>query len=353
MTLDTFDWPAIQCGHPPVPGPNCPGTYIEQVDFRHAANASDNFLIDPELKPIRTREFTLGLDHELNPRMSLGVRYARKRFDRTIEDTGVLVPGVGEVYRITNPGERLGENVLRDFAGCATCPNQPKPSRNYDGLEFRLRKRLSDNWSLTTTYLYSRLWGNYSGLTSSDENNRNSPSVNRFFDGMYYSFDHKGRPVFGLLQTDRPHVFKIEGTYDLPWGTGIGLYWLAESGTPLQTQMSEKGIPFFPFGRGDMGRTPAYTRTDLFLQHGFRVWGDQRISIGLNVENLFDQMIVTRLHTTKYRDGFNVTDQVFFSGTFDPDGPGDGGAEHLSARPALRPAGSVAAPAGDAAAGPV
>jgi outer membrane receptor protein involved in Fe transport len=318
MTLETFDWPAIQCGHPPVPGPNCPGTYIEQVDLRHAANAEDNFLIDPDLKPIRTREFTLGLDHELSPRISLGVRYSRKRFDRTIEDTGVLVPGIGEVYRITNPGESIGENVLRDFAGCTICPNQPKPTRNYDGVEFRLRKRLSDNWSMTTTYLYSRLFGNYSGLTSSDENNRNSPSVNRFFDGQYYSFDHTGQPVFGLLQTDRPHVFKIEGTYDLPWGTGLGVYWLAETGTPIQTQMSEKGIPFFPFGRNDMGRTPAYYRTDLYLQHAFTVWGDQRISVGLNVENLFDSDIVTRRFGTRYRDGFNVTDQAFFSGSFDP-----------------------------------
>lgn len=317
-TLDTFDWPSIQCAHPPVSGPNCPGTFIEQVDFRHAANEPDNFLIDPNLKPIRTREFTLGLDHELSPTISLGVRYSRKRFDRTIEDTGVLVPGVGEVYRITNPGESIGENVLRDFAGCTTCPNQPKPTRNYDGVEFRLRKRLSNDWSLTTTYLYSRLWGNYSGLTSSDENNRNSPSVNRFFDGMYYSFDHFGKPVFGPLQTDRPHVFKVEGTYDLPWGTGVGLYWLAESGTALQTQMSEKGIPFFPFGRGDLGRTDAFTRTDLYLQHGFTVFGNQRLSVGLNIENLFDQDIVTRRFATRYRDSFNVADDVFFSGRFDP-----------------------------------
>ena len=69
---------------------------------------------------------------------------------------------------------------------------------------------------MTTTYLYSRLWGNYSGLTSSDENNRNSPSVNRFFDGQDHSFDQSGQPVFGFLQTDWPHVFKIEGSYDLP-----------------------------------------------------------------------------------------------------------------------------------------
>ena len=225
--------------------------------------------------------------------------------------------GVGEVYRITNPGESIGENVLRDFAGCATCPNQPKPTRNYDGVEFRLRKRLSNNWSLTTSYLYSRLYGNYSGLTSSDENNRNSPSVNRFFDGQDDSFDRSGQPVFGFLQTDRPHLFEVQGTYDLPWGTGVGVYLLAESGTPLQTQMSEKGIPFYPFGRNDLGRTPMQSQIDLLLQHSFR-FGGRRLNVGLNITNLFDQDIVTRRFTTQYRDSFNVTDQAFFSGTFDP-----------------------------------
>ena len=316
-TLDTFDWPSIQCGHPPVSGPNCPGTYIEQVDFRHPANSSSNFLIDPDLKPIRTREFTLGIDHELTPTTSIGVRYARKRFDRTIEDTGVLVPNVGEVFRITNPGEGIGQNVLRDFAGCATCPNQPKPTRNYDGLEFRFLKRWNDRWQLTSTYLYSRLYGNYSGLTSSDENGRNSPSVNRFFDTQYSSFDQAGRPVFGLLQTDRPHVFKVEGAYDLPWGTGIGLYWIAESGTPLQTSVNQRNVPFFPFGRGDLGRTPTYTQTDFMLQHTFRLGGSNRVNVGLNILNLFDQKIVTRRATAPYRDSFSVSDAVFFSGNFD------------------------------------
>ena len=67
MTLDTFNWPSIQCGHPPVPGPNCPGTYIEQVDLRHAANEEDNFLIDPTLKPIRTRELTLRRRSRVQP----------------------------------------------------------------------------------------------------------------------------------------------------------------------------------------------------------------------------------------------------------------------------------------------
>jgi outer membrane receptor protein involved in Fe transport len=318
MTLDTFNWPSIQCGHPPTPGPNCPGTLIEQVDFRHAANESGNNLVDPNLKPIQTRELTFGLDHEINQRLALGVRYSRKRFTRTIEDVGVLVPGIGEVFRIANPGEGLAENVLRDFGACPTCPNQPKPTREYDGVEFRLQKRLSNNWQGTVTYLWSRLYGNYSGLTSSDENNRNAPSVNRFFDGQYNSFDHKGQPVFGPLQTDRPHVFKVEGFYRLPWGSSVGLYQLLESGTPQQTQMSEKGIPFYPFGRNNLGRTPTFYRTDLLIQHDVRLFGDHRVNVGLNVENLFDHDIVTRNFTTQFRDTFNVTDQAFFSGTFDP-----------------------------------
>ena len=63
-----------------------------------------------------------------SPRGSrVGVRYSHKRFDRTIEDTGVLVPGIGEVFRITNPGESIGENVLRDFA--AARPARTSPSR--------------------------------------------------------------------------------------------------------------------------------------------------------------------------------------------------------------------------------
>jgi hypothetical protein len=315
-TLDTYDWPAIQCSHPPVGGPGCPGTFIEQVDFRFPANSNTNRLIDPGLKPVQAQEFTTGLDHELTQTMSVGVRYTHKLLDRTFEDTGVLVPGTGEVFRITNPGEGIGENVLRDFAGCTTCPNQPRPERKYDGIEVRLRKRLRDNWQMITSYTWSRLYGNYSGLASSDENGRTSPNVNRFFDGQYYSFNANGQPVFGLLQTDRPHSFKVQGSYDFKWGTSVGLYYILESGTPLQTQMSEKGIPFFPFGRGDLGRTPNFTQTDLLIQQDVRL-GGRRFNVGLDITNLFDQDAATGYNTSPFRDGFNISDQAFFAG-FDP-----------------------------------
>ena len=222
-------------------------------------------LVEPDMKPIRAQEFTLGADHELTRTMSVGVRYSHKWMDRTIEDVGIAVPGVGEVFYISNPGRGISENLLRDKAGCTTCPNQPIPKRVYDGVEFRLNKRLSNRWYMNTSYLWSRLYGNYSGLASSDENGRNSPSVNRFFDGQYMSFDQTGAPVYGPLGTDRPHQFKVQASYSLPWGTQAGVFYQLASGLPQQQQVTVLGVPVFNLGRNNMGRSPKFSQTDLIV----------------------------------------------------------------------------------------
>lgn len=259
--------------------------------------------------------------------MSVGVRYAHKWLDRTIEDVGIQVAGVGEVFMIANPGYGIAEFTLAGT--CASCPAQPAAQRDYDGPELRLRKRLSNRWSMTTSYLWSRLEGNYSGLSSSDENGRNSPSVNRFFDGLYMSFDSSGQPVDGLLGTDRPHQCKLQATYDLPWGTTVGGDYFLASGTPQGSTITYKSVPVFDSGRISMGRTPVFSNTNLFLQHDIRLPGHSRLNVGLNINNLFDQDIVTRYATARYRDQISgLTDAQFFQG-FDL-------ASHVAARPSIR-----------------
>ena len=194
------------------------------------------------------------------PTISLGVRYSRKRFDRTIEDTGVLVPGIGEVFRITNPGESIGENVLRDFAGCTTCPNQPKPTRNYDGVEFRLRKRLSEQ--LVADHELS-LQPAVRQLLRPDQLRREQPQLAERQPLLRRPVQlvRSPRPSGLRAAADRPSA-PLRGAKapticrGAPASASTGS---AESGTPQQTQMSEKGIPFYPFGRGDLGRTPMLT----------------------------------------------------------------------------------------------
>jgi outer membrane receptor protein involved in Fe transport len=310
-TLDTFDWPSINCSG--EPGSGCPGTFIEQADRRHVANDPNNFLVDPNLKPVRTQELTFGTDHELNRTMSLGVRYSHKWLDRTIEDVGLQVAGVGEVFKIANPGYGIAEYSIA--ATCPSCPAQPKAKRDYDGVEFRLRKRLSNRWSLNTSYLWSRLYGNYGGLASSDEDGRTSPNVDRAFDGLYMSFDETGQPVYGPLQTDRPHTFKALATYELPFGLGTAVDYFIATGTPQQSTVTYKSVPVFYHGRNDLGRTPTYSYTNLSLYHDFRIGGARSLGLSLNVLNLFDQDTVVTLSAARWRDPLaGVDDAGFFRG---------------------------------------
>jgi len=309
-TLDTYDWPSIGNG-------NYPGTFIEEINFRYNSAAADAAEhgggLDPDIKPVEQWEATLGLDRELSPTMSVGLRYVHKDLVRTIEDVGTIVPGLGEVYWIANPGYGVAKTLLETQCN-GPCPDQPPAARTYDGVEVRLTKRFAANWSLNASYLWSRLYGNYSGLASSDENGRSSPNVNRFFDGLYASFDQNAQPVDGLLATDRPHQVKLQGIYDFPWGTTVSANLYASSGTPLTTQATEFGIPFYPNGRGDLGRTPVFSQTDLFVQHEFRLLGDKRLQVSLNVMNLFDQMAPVARITSPYATGLNMDDADFFEG---------------------------------------
>jgi hypothetical protein len=317
-TLDTFDWPNINCQEGAT---GCPGTFIDQNDLRHPANQADPRLteyfgreqntLEPNLKPVETGELTFGMDHELNRTMSASVRYTHKWLDRTIEDVGIVVPNVGEVFFMANPGFGVAEQILPKPA-----PPLPKAQRDYDGVEFRLNKRLSNRWSAFAGYTWSRLFGNYGGLASSDENGRNAPNVDRYFDGEYLLFDKNGKPVVGLLPTDRPHYFKGQFTYDMPWGTNVGLYAQVSSGTPLSTFINLQGFsPTFINGRGDLGRTPVFSQLDAFFQHDFRLKGGHRVNINVNIDNLFDQDIVTNLTTTPWRNTFTVPASVASSTT--------------------------------------
>lgn len=323
FTLDTYNWPSITCTDG-MKGTGCTsGTLIKSRDMRYNSSANDPRLvqygifntprstIDPTLKPYQSREFVLGMDHELNATMSVSMRYSHKWLVRAIEDVGRLLP-FAELYFISNPGYGDTTTILPDFPTFHT----PPATRKYDGLEISLHKRLADRWSAELSYTYSRLWGNYSGLAASDEEGRTDPNNNRSFDSLYQSFNEKGQWAFGPLKTDRPHVVKAQGTYDLPWGTTVGVFGIFQSGIPWSSYMDWQGYsPVFFADRGNMGRTPFYKRVDLSLQHDFRLGSRQRVQVNLNVDNVFNFKTVTDYWENVWRDAIDsFDDSVFFAG---------------------------------------
>jgi hypothetical protein len=327
-TLDTYDWKSINCGEGTS---GCPGTFVEERQQRPGSNQVSNALsayfgrdmsgIDPDMKPTRTGEFVLGGEHALNPTTSIGLRYVHKWMTRTIEDVGILVPGVGELYINGNPGFGFARLMVPAF------PQYPSPKavRDYDSIELRVRRRLSNRWSGDFSYTYSHLWGNYGGLASSDEGGptgaRIDPNHTRAFDALYMSYDRNLEPVFGVLPSDRPHVLKIQGTYDLPWGTSLGFYEIVQSGLPQTSTLSYQGYNVYYDGRNDLGRAPVFSQTDLQVAHDFKLGASRRLTLLANITNLFDQQTVLGyLSTSRWRDRvtFPSGDAVFFGGPWDP-----------------------------------
>jgi hypothetical protein len=93
-----------------------------------------------------------------------------------------------------------------------------------------------------------------------------------------------------------------------------------ESGRPVSTvmRMHTDGINFFPYGRGNLGRTPTLSQTDLLVEQRIPLtWRDVTMHIGVNVTNVFDQMTVLNYQVTPYLDALKISATEFFAG-FDP-----------------------------------
>ena len=335
--LDTQDWRSLVPtragdGHfcPPTGEANgtLPGLrFIENQDFRQPSNDPGNYLVDRNLKPMKQHEMVIGSDWAISPNLGFEARYSRKRLDRTIEDSGIITPN-GEQFYIVNPGEGINASV----PDCAGCPANIKPQRNFDSVEFRLNRRPSGSRFFGQfSYSYSRLRGNYSGLTATDVSDggggRSDPNVSRSFDEPFMQFDAHGNVLDGPLATDRPHTFKAYGGYRLKWFNmetliGGGQKWY--SGTPLSSYLSVNGAPVFVEGRGkyvDFGqdasgnwavngisdrRTPMFSQTDLTVVHELKVSKTNeamRIGLEANIVNLFNQHTVLTYTQNMLRTG--------------------------------------------------
>ncbi len=272
------------------------------------ASALNGGAVDPDLKPFQQTEFTVGAEREFAKNFVMRVRYTYKNVDEAVEDAGVVNAGGSEAYIIGNPGSGLHLQVLRDLG----YERSTRPQRRYDGLEVVFEKRLSNSWYFNANYTLSRLYGNYSGLASSDEahlqNGRLSPGVSRAFDLPFIGFTARGEKDNGRLATDRPHVFNMYGAYIFDWNgsgsnsTEVSAFQTITSGTPQTSTIygASTVTPQIFLKRGDLGRSDTFTQTDFNFTHRYRFGRDNRLTAAfdLNFLNLFDQKAVTGVYTT-------------------------------------------------------
>lgn len=229
------------------------------------------------------------------------LRYTDRRLISAIEDVGYITPA-GETYNIANPGYGIvadPKNWL-NWMG-PNIPTTPKAVRDYDAIEVRLDKRFSKNYQFSASYTWSRLYGNYSGLASTDEGTRDNPNNSRYFDQPWIYGNAYGEQAFGLLPTDRPHTFKFFGGYTLHSRVGsttLSPNIVVFSGVPVtsQAQLIDTQGWIYYNGRGDMGRTPVFSQFDLNFMHDFTPMKSHesiKARFEFSIFNLFNQSTVT------------------------------------------------------------
>jgi len=294
------------------------GRYVGTMNWRIASWDST----DPSMKPVSQREFSIGAEKKLMENLSISVRLVQKHLMRTIEDIGVLTPE-GEKYYNANPGFGYSLPISQGgkFADYTDTGERywptPKATREYYGMNLSLEKRFSNNWQGGINYTLSRVTGNYGGLSSPDEGNRNSPNVERYFDLWFMAYDIHGNVLDGPLPQDRTHYIKAYGSYAFPFGLTIGIVAYSRSGMPISTELLANNVQgYYPEGRGDLGRMPWTTWADLYAEYTLRLG---RTSLGLNLQ-------INNFTNTKtwqsYRDRPNrtympISDSELLSKNFD------------------------------------
>jgi hypothetical protein len=273
-TLDTYDYTTLH-------GTSPSGRKIMVLDFRTP------HLLDPAIKPARTADISGGTEFQIGKGLTASIGFVHRQLANAIEDAYILQSN-GAYRQVLGS---YGQGQLASPYGVGF-PNQPKFVRKYDGADFQLHKRFSNSWMANLSYTYSRLWGNYDGLADQDTQQSTdvNPNVGLYCDYLEGCYTASGAVDTGRLSTDRPHQFKLNGSYTFGFGLTVGAFFQALSGAPVTPTLGvNSALVTHPAGRGGAGRLPSLTQTDLSLNYSVKLAGKVRAGLVFNVLNVFDQ----------------------------------------------------------------
>jgi hypothetical protein len=234
--------------------------------------------IDPDLSPQSSDEIVLGGELEVFDDARVGVTYTKRYMNNIIED---MSRDEAQTYFIGNPGQ----GIAKDF---------PEAKRNYDALTVFFTKSFTDNWLAQVSYTLSYLRGNWAGLFR-PETGQLDPNINSDFDLKSLTVNRDG-PLPG----DRAHEVKVFGAKDFiinrEWDVDVGLGFRATSGEPT-SYLGSHGLygsdEVFILPRGVGDRLPWTFRIDPHVGVGFRISKTSRLSLSMDIFNVFNFQEVT------------------------------------------------------------
>ncbi|MFN8062218.1 MAG: TonB-dependent receptor [Vicinamibacterales bacterium] len=260
--------------------------------------------IDPSYRRPFTDEFTAGLDRELIPGVGLNVAYTyrRERFQQATFNPASPFATTLTTRADTGPDGVAGTSDDTTFqfydrlsaTNLTVVTNDPTAVQTYRGLEFTLDKRMKDRWQLLTgyTFAHSRISGLSVNVT---------PNALLNVNGIVTGQAQIGGGFFNGQLGDRPHNFKLSGSYLLPFqNILIGANFLAQSGIAVTRQVSTRltvgGNATVNVGEVGGSRLDTRTALDMRVAKTARFNG-KALEVALDFANLFNDNTVWDVRT--------------------------------------------------------
>src|SRR5208283_319634 len=219
-----------------------------------------------------------------------------------INASGNLLPDCTSLAQSQTPGACAAFGAENYADGKPDTYKDPK--REYEAVEFEVRKSFTHNWALSVNYRVAQLKGNYEGAFRND-NGQADPGISSLFDFTEGALGLlAGQQSIGALSTDRKHVLNAHSTYVLPSGKlkgftiGGGLTVL--SGNPLTSLYAQQAyqnageVPLF--GRGNLGRSPVTGSVDAHLEYPFKITERMQVKVAFDLFNIVDSTRQTTIN---------------------------------------------------------
>jgi hypothetical protein len=248
--------------------------------------------LDPNISRQYSDEITAGIQHQIGKDLGFTATYYYRRNKNLLGQLNTAVPaGAYTPVQESVPGGGTvtvyNENPQYVGQVSRVITNIPSFWEKYNGIEFTLKKRMSDRWQMMIGYTYSKATSNYVEVPWNFYD-ANDPNNTIFINGRVTGYD-------------TPNILKLSGTYLLPWDISVSgnyRYYTGKPLTPAVTVSLNQGFISVPTELRGQTRYPAVSLLDLRVSKTFKLGPKAKLEAMFNLFNAFNAATVISEVTT-------------------------------------------------------